>query len=147
MGSDQMIVMASEGFEGLTGHSIDRIVGSNCVGIFSRYSKFLFHQICAEVSSRTWYFQECHLQNSQGLHNGNFLRFSIKLPLLSLYSKGLPAQELLLNYKEDGQPIWVLLRIEPLRDHTGQLRYLLGHQFSREFQRVLQDVLLTRIAC
>lgn len=43
---------------------------------------------------------------------------------------GLPAQEMLLNHRKDGTPYWVLLRIEPLRDFRGELKYLLAHQFN-----------------
>lgn len=45
-------------------------------------------------------------------------------------SLGLPAQEMLLNHRKDGTPYWVLLRIEPLRDVKGQLKYLMAHQFN-----------------
>ncbi|CAD6569937.1 MAG: hypothetical protein CYPHOPRED_003662 [Cyphobasidiales sp. Tagirdzhanova-0007] len=43
---------------------------------------------------------------------------------------GTEVTELLLNYRKDGVPFWSLLRIIPLRNASGKLKYLLGCQIN-----------------
>lgn len=43
---------------------------------------------------------------------------------------GTHATEMLLNYRKDGVPFWSLLRIIPLRNASGKLKYLLGAQIN-----------------
>jgi hypothetical protein len=71
-------------------------------------------------------------KNQRGVRAGMLVL--MMATILIQRSQGLPAQELMLNYKQMGTervPVWILLRIEPLRDAEGHLRYYLGHQFCR----------------